>query len=162
VDFRDPGAILGALNHSFRMDDQNHLYFSAWYGVYRRKTRELVYASGGHPPAILIGPDVNGAATVVPLRNEPVAPAVGCFDEVVYRNAVQGVVAGSRLLIFSDGVFEIFGPGEKVGTWEEFFSSLNSPQARNLPPEERLKKAKQTRGKDLLEDDFSLVEMRFN
>jgi len=162
VDFRDPAAILGALNHSFRMDEQNNLYFSAWYGVYRRKTRELVYASGGHPPAILIGPDSGGAATVVPLRIEPVPPAVGCLDEVVYRNVLQNIIPGSRLLVFSDGVFEIFGPDEKVGTWEEFFASFNSPQTRNLRPEERLKIARQTRGKDLLEDDFSLVELRFN
>jgi sigma-B regulation protein RsbU (phosphoserine phosphatase) len=162
VDFRDPAAILGTLNRSFRMDDQNNLYFSAWYGVYRRKTRELIYASGGHPPAILIGPDLTGSATVVPLRIEPVSPAIGCLDEVVYRSVVQSVVPGSRLLIFSDGVFEIFGPNEKVGTWEEFFASFNSTQTRILHPEERLKKAKQARGKDLLEDDFSLVELRFN
>jgi len=162
VDFRDPAAILGALNHSFRMDEQNNLYFSAWYGVYRRKTRELIYASGGHPPAILIGPDSGGAATIIPLRIEPVSPPIGCLDEVVYRNAVQNILPGSRLLVFSDGVFEIFGPDDKVGTWEEFFASFSSPQTRNLRPEEQLKAAKQKRGKDLLEDDFSLVELRFN
>ena len=162
VDFRDPAAILDALNRSFRMDDQNNLYFSAWYGVYRRKTRELVYASGGHPPAILIGPELAGTATVLPLRIEPVSPAVGCLDEAVYRNAVQNIVPGSRLLVFSDGVFEIFGPNDKVGTWEEFFASFNSPQTRRLRPKARLKNAKQARGKDLLEDDFSLVELRFN
>jgi sigma-B regulation protein RsbU (phosphoserine phosphatase) len=162
VDFRDPAAILGALNRSFRMDDQNNLYFSAWYGVYRRKTRELIYASGGHPPAILIGPDSGGTATVLPLRIEPASPAVGCLDEAVYRSTVQNIIPGSRLLVFSDGVFEIFGPNEKVGTWEEFFTSFSLPQTRHLQPEERLKIAKQTRGKDLLEDDFSLVELRFN
>ena len=162
VDFRDPAAILSALNHSFRMDDQNNLYFSAWYGVYRRKSRELIYASGGHPPAILIGPDSGGTATVLPLHIEPVSPAVGCLDKAVYHSAVQKIIPGSRLLVFSDGVFEIFGPDDKVGTWKEFFSSFNSAQNRNLRPEARLKKAQQARGKDLLEDDFSLVELRFN
>ena len=162
VDFRDPAAILGALNRSFRMDDQNNLYFSVWYGVYRRKTRELIFASGGHPPAILIGPERDGSAAVVPLRTTPVSPAVGCLDEVVYLNAVQKIVSGSRLLIFSDGVFEIFGPDEKVGTWEEYFSSFSSPETRKLRPEEQLQEARRKRGRDLLEDDFSLVELRFN
>ena len=132
VDFRDPAAILRALNRSYRMDDQNNLYFSAWYGVYRRNSRELIFASGGHPPAILIGPESGGGAAVVPLRMEPASPAVGCLDEVVYHNAVQNIVPGSRLLLFSDGVFEIYGPGDKVGTWEEFFAGLNSPQIRDL------------------------------
>jgi serine phosphatase RsbU (regulator of sigma subunit) len=162
VDFRDPAAILGALNRSFRMDDQNNLYFSAWYGVYRRKTRELIYASGGHPPAILIGPDSGGTTTVLPLRIEPVSPAVGCLDQAIYRSAVRKIIPGSRLLVFSDGVFEIFSSDDKVGTWEEFFKSFDSAQIRNLRPEARLKNAQRARGKDLLEDDFSLVELRFN
>jgi len=162
VDFRDPAAVLGALNHSFRMDDQNNLYFSAWYGVYCRKTRELIYSSGGHPPAILIGPDSGGKAAVLPLRIEPASPAIGCFDKVVYRSTVQGIIPGSRLLILSDGVFEIFGPGNKVGTWEEFFAEFDLLQNRILCPEDRLKKAQRARGQELLEDDFSLVELRFN
>ena len=161
VDFHDPAAILGALNRSFQMDAQNNLFFSAWYGVYCRKTRELTFASGGHPPAILIGPECGGSATVVPLRTTPVSPAVGCLDEVTYHNTIQKIIPGSRLLIFSDGVFEIFGPDGRVGTWEEFFASFNSPETRKLQPEERLEKARQQRGKDLLEDDFSLVDLRF-
>jgi len=72
------------------------------------------------------------------------------------------VTLGSRLLVFSDGVFEIFQEGEKTGTWDEFLASLKHPHIQALRPEERLKNAKGIRGRDLLEDDFSLVELRFN
>jgi sigma-B regulation protein RsbU (phosphoserine phosphatase) len=161
VDFRDPAAILGALNRSYRMDDQNNLYFTAWYGVYRRKTRELVYASGGHPPAILIGPDLSGSATVAALRIEPVSSAVGCLDKVTYRSVVQKIAPGSRLLVFSDGVFEIFGPNDKVGTWEEFLAGFSLPEVRKLRPAGRFDRALKARGAETLEDDFSLLEVRF-
>lgn len=115
VDFRDPAAVLMGLNRTFRMDNQNNLFFSAWYGVYHRSKRELTYASGGHPPAILIGPPVQEPASIAALRTE--APAIGCLDEMVYRSAVHLVTLGSRLLVFSDGVFEIFQENEKAGTW---------------------------------------------
>ena len=29
------------------------MFFTIWYGVYKNSDRELTYASGGHPPAIL-------------------------------------------------------------------------------------------------------------
>jgi hypothetical protein len=64
--------------------------------------------------------------------------------------------------VFSDGVFEIFQENEKTGTWDEFLASLKQAQIQALRPEERLKHAKRIRGRDLLEDDFSLVELRFN
>jgi phosphoserine phosphatase RsbU/P len=160
VDFRDPAAVLMGLNRTFRMDNQNNLFFSAWYGVYCRSTRELTYASGGHPPAVLVGPQVQGPAAIATLRTE--GPAIGCLDDMVYRSAVHPVTLGSRLLVFSDGVFEIFQENEKTGTWSEFLASLDQPQIQALRPEERLKNAKRIRGRDLLEDDFSLVELRFN
>jgi sigma-B regulation protein RsbU (phosphoserine phosphatase) len=160
VDFLDPAAVLAGLNRSFRMDNQNNLFFSAWYGVYRRSKRELAYASGGHPPAILVGPPAREPAPIAALRTE--GPAIGCFDEMVYRSAAHPVASGSRLLVFSDGVFEIFQENEKTGTWGEFFSSFEQPQVQVLRPEERLKYAKRVRGRDLLEDDFSLIELRFN
>ena len=54
VDFRDPGAVLAALNTSFPMDRNNNMYFTIWYGVYHTPTRSLRHASGGHPPAFLL------------------------------------------------------------------------------------------------------------
>jgi sigma-B regulation protein RsbU (phosphoserine phosphatase) len=160
VDFLEPAAVLMGLNRTFRMDNQNNLYFTAWYGVYHRSRRELIYASGGHPPAILVGPTAQGPASLAVLRTE--GPAIGCLDEMVYPSAVHPVMLGSRLLVFSDGVFEIFQENEKTGTWDEFLASLKEAQIQTLRPEERLKNAKRIRGRDLLEDDFSLVELRFN
>ena len=160
VDFRDPAAVLIGLNRTFRMDNQNNLYFTAWYGVYHRGRRELTYASGGHPPAILVGPPTHEPAPIAIMRTD--GPAVGCLDDMVYRSAVHPVASGSRLLVFSDGVFEIFQENEKTGTWDEYLASFKDARTQVLRPEERLKRAKSLRGRDLLEDDFSLVELRFN
>ena len=53
TDFRDPGAVLSALNEAFPMERQNNMYFTIWYGVYQRSTGALRYASAGHPASVL-------------------------------------------------------------------------------------------------------------
>jgi hypothetical protein len=65
------------------------------------------------------------------------------------------------LLVFSDGVFEVFLGADRVGTWQDFLTSLSLPEVRQLRPAERFKRALKLRGADKLEDDFSLLELRF-
>ena len=54
TDFRDPGAVLTALNAAFQMTDHGNRYFTIWYGVYDRRDRSLAFATGGHPPAVML------------------------------------------------------------------------------------------------------------
>lgn len=154
TDFHDPAAVLAALNHAFPAEAQSFFYFTIWYGVFRLSRRELHYSSGGHPPAILLG-----GGQVIPLATE--GASIGCFDSANFANATQVLEPGARLLVFSDGVFEIFLERDRVQTWEEFASSFDSAGIAALCPADRLKHAQQLRGSDLLEDDFSLLEIRF-
>src|SRR5262249_38346122 len=105
-DPRLPDDALRALNRAFPMDRQNNLFFSMWYGVYRPSKRELRFASGGHPPALLLTADTAHAPSVHPLITD--APALGCFDQAAYTPSSVLVPPKARLLVFSDGVFEIF------------------------------------------------------
>jgi sigma-B regulation protein RsbU (phosphoserine phosphatase) len=120
----------------------------------------LAFASGGHPPALLLVAEAGDTQLPVPLRTE--GPAVGCLDEARYSTAAQEVPPGARLMVFSDGVFEILLGNDRAGTWKEFCESFTSPEVRNLRPNERFGRALQIRGADSLEDDFSFVELRFD
>ena len=55
TDFKDSKQVLESLNIAFPGEENNDMFFTMWYGVYNKSTRELTYASGGHPPAIFIG-----------------------------------------------------------------------------------------------------------
>jgi len=159
VDFRRPESVLAGLNRVFRMQHQNNLFFSIWYGVFDVPRRELHFASGGHPPALLLVPGLNSEFMTQCLRTD--APAVGCLEETQYAAVVAAVPPGSRLLVFSDGVFEIFQGTDRVGTWMEFVAEFQQVEVRKLRPAERLKRALQLRGAAALEDDFSFLELRF-
>ena len=69
--------------------------------------------------------------------------------------------AGARLLVFSDGVFEILQGADGVGTWQRFLDDFRIPEVQKLSPKHRWERALALRGASVLEDDFSLLEARF-
>jgi len=158
--FSKPGKVLAALNRTFRMKSQNNLFFTIWYGVYCPSTRELAFASGGHPAALLLA--AGHGEHQLPVRLTTEGPAVGCREEARYTSAAHRVPPGARLMVFSDGVFEIRQGSGRAGTSQEFFESFNSPEVQALRPNERFERAQQARGANSLEDDFSFVELRFD
>lgn len=54
LNYYQPSDVLSALNDIFQITYQNNKYFTIWYGVYNRLNRQLIYASAGHPPAVLL------------------------------------------------------------------------------------------------------------
>lgn len=68
TDFKDPDQVLASLNVAFPGETNDDMFFTVWYGVYNKRTRELTYASGGHPPALLIGDTAIDDSRATPLR----------------------------------------------------------------------------------------------
>ena len=161
TDFRNPAAVLASLNRTFKMENHNNMYFTAWYGVYNKSNRELVYASGGHPPAILVVENKTDALEVSELRTR--APAIGCFDDATFTSASAPVGPDAKLFVLSDGVYEVSKADGKMMTWAEFLEHLTrSAKAGDWHPARSLQFVQQLRGSETLEDDFSLVKISFN
>lgn len=161
VDFKNPSSVLAGLNEAFDMEKQNEMYFTIWYGVYRRSTRELVHASGGHPPAILLP-----AATPAQPRQLGMTNAIiGAMPGLEFKSDRVTLTPGDHLFIFSDGVYEVNyadRPHEMM-TVEEFAAELTKPAATGARKvEEMVAFVRRAQGRENFEDDFSLVEIQFN
>jgi phosphoserine phosphatase RsbU/P len=155
VDFRDPKQVLEALNACYQMVNPDDLFFTLWYGVYRPRTRQLDFASAGHPPAILLE---SGNARIQQLGASSLP--IGCMPATPYASATVTVPRGSRLYVFSDGVFEIEGPGGAMMTFEEFLAIVSDVAAANELDLDRLfDRLMRLRGSEVLEDDFSIVRL---
>ena len=158
MDFGHPGEVLTALNRAFGMESQNNLYFTMWYGVADKSTRQLRYSSGGHPPAILVtGPD-RARAQVEKLKT-PGSP-VGTFPDTVYPVQATRLQAFNRLFVFSDGAYEIVRQDGSMLTLEEFIQHLAERIAGggdDLPS--TLSYLERARGISTFEDDLALVEV---
>ncbi len=154
VDFLQPGQVLAGLNDAFPMERQGNKFFSVWYGVYDPQTRELVFASGGHPPAVLFDPAAPGTHAELKAGGM----CIGYMGGVRYEQKSVMIPAGARLCVFSDGIFELFDAGSKQWPYEQFLRTLQAGDG--LEPV--LQAARAYQGRDDFDDDYSLVEMRFS
>ncbi len=101
----DPEAVLNELNHRFQMEQQDDHYFTMWFGVYTASTRTLRYTSAGAPPALAFTVAPGGGVDTTRLSTD--CPPVGMFVDTVYTSNSYDVPHGCRLLLYSDGTYEI-------------------------------------------------------
>lgn len=160
INYHQPSDVFRALNKTFQMTPQNDKYFTIWYGVYNRAESELVYASAGHPPAILISN--KGKVSEVNKLKTPGMP-IGMFPEASYVDNSCKIDKLSSLYIFSDGVYEISQPGGEIWGMDNFIDLLleyNKTEYSNL--ESVLNYVRNLNSGNILSDDFSLLKVVFN
>jgi serine phosphatase RsbU (regulator of sigma subunit) len=157
ADPRQPDAVLGALNRAFQGSQHGYKFFTIWYGVYHTLDRTLTYASGGHPAAVLLRP--NGAeALVFPATG----PVMGVLLETTFEVHAAALPPAARLLVFSDGVFEIRRDKRAVWNLKACISYLTEERRHEADIMGMLlAHVRELRGSPQLDDDFSVVEARF-
>lgn len=149
ADVTQPAAVLALLNRFFPMEQHKDKYFTAWYGVYDRRSRCLTYASAGHPAAVLWH---GQGIEVLPGRGL----AVGMFPEVTYQTHERVMPPGAKVYLFSDGVYEI--PVEPQGKlWGR--EALHHLLATGISPQALLPKIPRPAGG--WPDDLCLLQVGF-
>lgn len=160
ADFYDPSSVLKELNAAFQMEDHNNMFFTIWYGVYNKDARQILYATGGHPPAILVTGEFIEKAKLYELKAPGIA--IGAVSKIDFENAICQVEEFNRLLIFSDGVYEIPKPDGSIMNLQEFINLLlNMLQQKEFALDDIVKFMQNIQGKIGFADDFSLLELRF-
>ncbi len=155
ADFLEPASLLAALNTSFPMEWHNEKYFTIWYGVFNRHTRELRYGSAGHPPAFLLS--LGQTCQSLSTRGLP----IGMLPESTYLQATCTVPPQSTLYLYSDGAYE--HPLPEGGYWTapglgELITSLHQPHA---PEPTAICMALQQKVQTThFDDDLSLLQVR--
>jgi sigma-B regulation protein RsbU (phosphoserine phosphatase) len=161
TDFREPGQVLAALNRAFQMDEQNGLFFTIWYGIYHKTTRRIDYAGGGHPPALLL----TGPAAVPEVRVlDSAGPMIGADVDMTYETRSCSLGGAGRLLLFSDGVFEITQTDGTVWPFHDFLAFMGRGPAPGEPDsaiDRLVAHTARLGGTDEYQDDFSIVEFQF-
>lgn len=157
TDFTDPGQVLASLNTTFQMDEHDGLYFSIWYGVYDTAARVLRYASGGHHPAFIATPGQPGAS---PLKTRNLI--IGAMPGSKFSSEQVTVAPGSRLYVFSDGVFEIETRQGTQWALADVLPLLEGPAEPGVAESERLYRAVRAAARPgPLDDDFSMLVVTF-
>jgi sigma-B regulation protein RsbU (phosphoserine phosphatase) len=160
TDFKDPEQVLGALNIAFPGEENNDMFFTIWYGVYKKSTRALIYASGGHPPALLLSDSATGDSKAIQLRTPNYV--IGGMPEVIYEKKECLVGERNTLYIFSDGVYEVEKSDGSMWRFQEFADFINEVKIDNQSLLDRLYVYARNLGNlENFEDDFTIVEVVF-
>jgi len=157
VDMKQPDQVLAKLNDAFQGEQHGERFFTIWYGVYDCFGRTMTWAGGGHPPSVVLLPGEPD-----PFLLPSSGPLMGVLRGVDFPVRCCSIPTGARLLIFSDGVFEIFRDGRAAWDLDAcigYLASLGERQASLM--DELLEHVYKLRGSPHLEDDFSIIEARF-
>ncbi len=129
TDFHDPGQVLAGLGGAFPMSSHGGKFFTIWYGVFEASTRTLRYAGGGHPPALLFAPPGG-----VPVRFPSDGPMPGLVPGLAYTTQTAAVPPASRLLLYSDGLYEIRKPDGSAYDHDEMIDDLRGRRGQPARP----------------------------
>jgi phosphoserine phosphatase RsbU/P len=158
TDFRKPEQVLVALNNTFPGERHNDMFFTIWYGVYSISSRQLIYASGGHPPALLIYGSSVENTKVEQLRTQN--SIIGGEPDKIYQSRILKIQTPARLLIFSDGVFDITKSDGSIWGFKEFLKFLSQPSnVGQSTIDGLLNYALELSQKKAFDDDFTLLEV---
>ncbi len=95
-----PGSVLGEVNRMVSETGEISDIVTVWAGRYESQNGRIVWASGGHPPAMLRRADGTDA------RLDPTGPLLGAIPDVVYDEGVTPFGDGDRVVLYTDGVTE--------------------------------------------------------
>jgi serine phosphatase RsbU (regulator of sigma subunit) len=161
TDFHKPEQVLFALNNTFPCERHNDMFFTIWYGVYRLSSGQLIYASGGHPPALLFSGYSRESAQVEQLRTPNLV--IGGELDTIYQSRIQEISVPARLFVFSDGVFDIAKSNGPIWGFNEFLQFMAQPSnAVQSTLDSLLNHVKELSQKEKFDDDFTILEIVFN
>jgi sigma-B regulation protein RsbU (phosphoserine phosphatase) len=161
ADFYNPVSVLQVLNSTFTMEQHQDMFFTLWYGVYNRQTRQLIYSSAGHPPALLIKKKSENSVEYCLLKTEGIV--IGAFNDVSFVNATVEISHGSQLFIFSDGTYEVVKHDGTMLSLEEWLQFLQIASKHGSNAIEKVyEMICAIRADTHLVDDYSILHVTFN
>jgi sigma-B regulation protein RsbU (phosphoserine phosphatase) len=151
----DPGAILTEANKRFPITDDGS-YFTIVFATLDLTTHRLTYATAGHGGTLL-----QRRSGDVQWLGEPSLP-LGFDLETSYRSLSIDIEPGERLLLLSDGVYEV--PDVTRELWGQQRLAEAVRRRHSLPLDELLPAvlhdAMQWLGHDLFPDDVAMIGLQ--
>jgi serine phosphatase RsbU (regulator of sigma subunit) len=136
------------------------LFTTAFYAVADLARRQLFYSNAGHPKPFLIH-RLSGTVEILKYADGKARPALGLFAESTYPMVSCPLSAGDMVMLFTDGLYEVEGPGSQQFSQEMLFEVV-SRHAKLHGPElftAVLNEIQQFSGSNEFADDVCLVGM---
>ena len=161
----EPGPFLGRLNELLfpilRQED-TFLYATACYAVFDVATGRLRMANAGHPPPMHLRAAeqrVEWLATDAEQRG----PALAIAEGTEYPCLTKNLQAGDAVVMYTDGLYEVEGPGNEEFGGERLLTAAQRNLGRPLPElfPALIDEANRFSGEGVFDDDVCLVGLDY-
>lgn len=117
--YSSPAQITCSLNNSIQERNENGMFVTFFIGMLDLDTGRLRYCNAGHTPPILTHPD----RTVSVFDIRPDLP-LGILKDHIYQEYTYQFVAGSGILLYTDGVTDAENPAHEFYTKERLLRAV--------------------------------------
>jgi sigma-B regulation protein RsbU (phosphoserine phosphatase) len=131
----DPGQLLGQMNRDLRAilkQTGNPMFTTAFYLVADLATGRMRYGNAGHPKQMVVRRRTGGVE-YLPQPGGKARPPLGLVDDSTYPTAEQELEAGDRVILYTDGLYEVEGPDETLYTQEMLMEAVGRRVQAPLP-----------------------------
>ncbi len=161
TDTSDPGHLLTVINRHIRnilKQTGSPLFTTAFCLVVDVEKRIYSFGNAGHPKPFLIN-RLKRTAERIKETDGKRRPALGLIADTDYPTFEIPMTAGDSIMLFTDGVFEVEGPGEMLYTQEMLLELVRQHAAQPCPEifDTILRELKGFMAQELFEDDICLV-----
>jgi sigma-B regulation protein RsbU (phosphoserine phosphatase) len=155
---RSPAECMALVNKSLVDDDVASMFVTLLYGILDLRTGSFVYSNAGHnlPYHISSGGDLQ----TIPHTG---GAAIGMSGETVYQEGRIDLQPGDRLVLYTDGLVEVFDPDGRMFTDERLAAYLRNACREALPElvEGAIDVAKQFSGGNAKQDDMTVLAVEY-
>jgi sigma-B regulation protein RsbU (phosphoserine phosphatase) len=150
------GTIMSKVNKLLWESTDSDQFVTAFYGVLDERRRILTYCNAGHNPVFLIRADGSS------IKLETGGLVLGAFDDSVYQEGRIEIKPLDTLLLYTDGVTEIYNEAEEefgVERLLELVKSHDGLSAREITAlaQEKILEFAADR---TIQDDFTLIVLK--
>lgn len=96
----DPARIMGRINEDLCADNRQDMFVTVFFGILDPETRVLTYATAGHNPPFVLGP--NGVSRLNGGQDIP----LGIHGDFEFHSERRQLEPGEGLFVYTDGVTE--------------------------------------------------------
>lgn len=160
-DTSDPGHLLTVINRDIRnilKQTGSPLFTTAFCLVVDVQKRTYSFSNAGHPKPFLVN-RLKGTAERIKETDGKRRPAMGLFGDTEYPTFELPMNAGDSIMLFTDGVFEVEGPGDVLFSQEMLLELVRKHSATSCPDlfDIILRELKSFMAQDVFADDICLV-----
>ncbi|MFU8781197.1 MAG: SpoIIE family protein phosphatase [Kiritimatiellia bacterium] len=162
----DPAAFLSHMNRDLSRiisHPGQTMFASAFYLVLDLTTGDMVWASAGHPPPLLLQPQTKTVKPIADDTDKRTEPALGLFPDTEFHAHQSQIMPGDMLLLYTDGIAEAENQTEDrifdvSGLSQTLQQNAESPVTACL--EQIVADAQDFSGSAHFDDDVCMIGMR--